>query len=230
MCRKLCLLLFFLFTSSNYAQDSIVYFSAALKRNLKPYRIANAIAFENKDFTEGKRLFDSLVEYKLNGTLFDDFTIKGYNSKKVVLHKIKKPILLVTYASWCVRNKGDAPALNSLANKYANDLQIVIIFWDKKKNLKTIVNQFNSKIKICYANEAYQNDFKIVATLKYALGMPTVYYIDENKKVVNINRIKNQNKLKISKDAAFAISYSLYEDMIRTTNNKLSFYTTTSKF
>jgi hypothetical protein len=50
-----------------------------------------------------KRLFDSLVQYKLNGTQFDDFTIKGYNSKKVILNKIK-PILLVTYAS-CVRKK-----------------------------------------------------------------------------------------------------------------------------
>nr|WP_314839824.1 thioredoxin family protein [uncultured Flavobacterium sp.] len=229
MWRKLYLLLFFLFTTGNYAQDSIVYFSDAVKRNIKPYKSASAIAFENKDFTEGKRLFDSLVQHKLNGTLFDDFTIKGYNSKKVILHKINKPILLVTYASWCVRNKGDAPALNTLANKYGNDLQIVIVFWDKKKNLKKTVNQFNSKIKICYANEAYQNDFKIVATLKHTLGMPTVYYIDENKKVVTINRIKNQNKIKISKDAAFAMSYSLFEDMIRTTNTKLSLNTTTRK-
>jgi thiol-disulfide isomerase/thioredoxin len=230
MWRKINILFFILFTSSNYAQDSIVSFSDALKRNIAPYRLTSAIAFENKDFIEAKRLFDSLVEYELNGTLFDDFTIKGYNSKKVVLYKIKKPILLVTYASWCVRNKGDAPALNTLANKYFDDLQIVIVFWDKKKNLKKTVNQYNSKIKICYANETYQNDFKIVATLKHTLGVPTVYFIDENKNVVTINRIKNQNKIKISKDAAFAMSYSFFEDMIRTINTKLSLNTNTRKF
>lgn len=219
---KLLVILFFLCTTSNYAQDSIVYFSDAVKLNIKPYRIASTTAFEKKDFDEGRRLFDSLVQYKLKGTRFDDFTIKAYNSKKVVLNKIKKPILLVTYASWCVRNKGDAPALNEIANKYATNLQIVVVFWDKRQNLKKTVNQFNSKIKICYANEAYRNDVKIVATLKHTIGMPAVYFIDENKNVVNINRIKNQNKIKISKDAAFAYSYTLFEGIIRPLNSKLN--------
>ena len=219
---KLHIILFFLCTTSIYAQDSIVYFSDAVKLNIKPYRLASTSAFENKDFEEGKRLFDSLVQYKLNGTRFDDFTIKGYKSKKVILNKIKKTILLVTYASWCVRNKGDAPALNELANKYANDLQIVVVFWDKRENLKKTVNQFNSKIKICYANEAYRNHFKIVAILKHTVGLPAAYLIDEDKKVVNINRIKNQNKIKISKDAAFAFSYTLFEGIIRPINTKLS--------
>ncbi len=219
---KLHIILFFLCSISNYAQDSIVYFSDAIKQNIKPYRLASLAANEKKNFEEGKRLFDSLVQYKLNGTQFDDFTIKGYNSKKVVLNKIKKPILLVTYASWCVRNKGDAPALNELANKYANELQIVIVFWDKRKKLKKIVNQFNSKIKVCYANEAYRNDVKIVSTLKHTLGMPAAFLIDENKKVININRIKNQSKIKISKDAAFAFSYSLFEGLIRTKKPKVT--------
>ncbi len=229
MWRKLYFLLFFLFTISNYAQDSIVHFSDAIKRNIKPYKLASAVALENKDFIESKRLFDSLVQYKLSGTQFDNFTIKGYKSKKIILNKIKKPILLVTYASWCVRNKGDAPALNELATKYTNELQVVIVFWDKKKNLKKIRNQFNSKIKICYANEAYHNDFKIVATLKHTLGMPTVYYLDEDKKVITINRIKNQNKVKIPTEAAFAMSYTLFKEMINTTNSKLSLNTTPRK-
>lgn len=219
---KLHILFFFFCSFSNYAQDSIVYFSDAVKRNIKPYRLATFAANDKKNFEEGKRLFDSLVQYKLNGTRFDDFTIKGYKSKKVILNKIKKTILLVTYASWCVRNKGDAPALNELANKYANDLQIVIVFWDKRKNLKKIVNQFNSKIKVCYANEAYRNDVKIVSSLKHTLGLPAAFMIDENKKVINIDRIKNQNKIKISKDAAFAFSYSLFEGIIRPINTKLS--------
>jgi hypothetical protein len=73
---------FFLPQATNYAQDSIVYFSDAVKRNIKPPNQCNC--FENKDFTEGKRLFD-LVQYKLNGTLFDDFTIKGYNSKVILI-------------------------------------------------------------------------------------------------------------------------------------------------
>jgi hypothetical protein len=53
------------------------------------------------------------------------------------------------------------PALNELANKYANDLQIVVVFWDAgefEENGKSI----QLKIKICYAMRP-RNDFKIVA-------------------------------------------------------------------
>jgi hypothetical protein len=41
----------------------------------------------------------------------------------------------------CVRNK-ECSNFEYTANKYANDLQIVIVFfWDKKKNLKKTTNQ-----------------------------------------------------------------------------------------
>ncbi|RKS90380.1 thiol-disulfide isomerase/thioredoxin [Flavobacterium limicola] len=222
MTRKILLLFFLLSFSSNYSQDSIAYFSDALRLNINSYNAASNRAFENKDFNEGKRLFDSLVQYKLIGTRFDDFTVKGYNSKDVILNNINKPILLVTYASWCILNKGDAPALNELAKKYPDDLQIVIIFWDKKQNLKKIANQFSNAIKICYANESYANDFRIIATLKHTLGIPTVFFIDENKKVVNINRVKNHYKPKISFDTALTISYDLFDQMINPPLNKIT--------
>ena len=222
MTRKILLLSFLLSFSSNYSQDSIAYFSDALRLNINSYNAASNRAFENKDFNEGKRLFDSLVQYKLIGTRFDDFTVKGYNSKDVILNNINKPILLVTYASWCILNKGDAPALNELAKKYPDDLQIVIIFWDKKQNLKKIANQFSNAIKICYANESYANDFRIIATLKHTLGIPTVFFIDENKKVVNINRVKNHYKPKISFDTALTISYDLFDQMINPPLNKIA--------
>jgi hypothetical protein len=58
----------------------------------------------------------------------------------------------VTYAS-CVRKKMLLPWTN--LQKYANDLQIVIVFWDKRK---TKENQTNlTQKKVCYANEAYRN-------------------------------------------------------------------------
>lgn len=222
MTRKILLLAFLLSFSRNYSQDSIPYFSDALRSSINSYNAASNRAFENKDFTEGKRLFDSLVQYKLTNTRFDNFTVKGYNSKDLILNNINKPILLVTYASWCILNRGDAAALNELAKKYPDALQIVIIFWDKKQNLKKIANQFSNAIKICYANESYANDFRIIATLKHTLGIPTVFFIDENKKVVNINRVKNHYKPKNSFDTALSISYNLFEQMINPSLNKIT--------
>lgn len=133
MTRKILLLAFLLSFSRNYSQDSIPYFSDALRSSINSYNAASNRAFENKDFTEGKRLFDSLVQYKLTNTRFDNFTVKGYNSKDLILNNINKPILLVTYASWCILNRGDAAALNELAKKYPDALQIVIIFGIKNR-------------------------------------------------------------------------------------------------
>lgn len=214
MIRKLLLLLFLLYFSAIYSQDSISYFSDALRLNINPYNKASNHAFEKKDFVEGQRLFDSLVHYKLKGTQFDDFTVKEYYSKKVKLNKIPKPVFIITFASWCFIDKGDAPALNKLAKEHRDDLQIVVLFWDKKHNLKKIAHKFNNAIKICYANENYSNDSHIVATLKHTLGFPTSYFIDENKKIVSITRITNQYKPRTSFADALNLSYKKYSKVI----------------
>jgi thiol-disulfide isomerase/thioredoxin len=214
MSKKILYILLLLSISNTYCQDSIVYFSDALESNINQYIKASNHAFEKKDFIEGKRLFDSLVQHKLVGTLFDDFSLKGYNTKNVKSNKINKPIFLITYSSWCVINKGDAPALNKLAKEYAKDVQIIILFWDKKSDIKKIANQFNNEIKICYANETYINDFSIIARLKHTLGFPTSFFIDENKKVINISRIPNQYKPKTSFTKALEISYLKFNTVI----------------
>lgn len=214
MIKKLLLIISFLSFSTNYSQDSITYFSDALRQNIKTYNRASNRAFEKRNFSEGQRLFDSLVQNKLIGTRFDDFTFKGYHSKNLKLNKIKKSVFIITYASWCVINKGDIPALNKLSKEHLDDIQIVVLFWDKKQNIKKIARQFSNNIKVCYANENYNNDSHIVATLKHALGFPMSYFIDENKNVVSINRIKNQYKPKTSFAKALSLSYEKYGNVI----------------
>lgn len=214
MIRKLLSLLFLLYFSATYSQDSIAYFSDVLRLNINQYNKESNYAFEKKDFIEGQRIFDSLVHYKLKGTQFDDFTVKEYYSKKVKLNKIFKPVFIITFASWCFIDKGDAPALNKLAKEHRDDLQIVVLFWDKKHNIKKIAHKFNNVIKICYANENYANDSHIIAILKHTLGFPTSFFIDENKKVVSINRIKNQYKPRTSFAEALSISYEKYSKVI----------------
>ncbi|TRX39280.1 TlpA family protein disulfide reductase [Flavobacterium restrictum] len=214
MTRKLLLLAVLLFITSGQSQEAPIAFSDALHNNLKAYNKASNAAYENKDFAEGQRLFDSLVRYKLVGTQFDDFTLKGYQSKKVQLNQFKKPVFIVTYASWCVINKGDIPALNQLANEHRSDLQVIVLFWDEKSALKKIAPQFNDAIKICYANESYDNDSHIIATLKHTLGFPTSYFMDENKKIVSIKRISNDYQPKMPSEKALSISYAQFNGVI----------------
>jgi thiol-disulfide isomerase/thioredoxin len=226
----LTLILSLSFTAS-YCQDTIKYLSDAIKENINPYKKASNSAYEKRNFEEGKNLFDSLVKNKLVGTKFDDFNLKVYKEKNVKINRINKPIFIITYASWCVITKGEIPALNILAKEHRNDMQIIVIFWDKKSDIKNIAYKFSDDIKVCYANENYAKDAHIVATIKHTLGFPTSIFIDENKNVVNIKHFENTIKLKTPIKQAIITSYNYFskdinENLVNAVSNNKSFTTT----
>ncbi|WP_181248487.1 TlpA family protein disulfide reductase [Flavobacterium magnum] len=171
-----------------HAQPQEKTFSVAVKQNIKKYNTLSNKAYENGDIEQGQFLFDTLVSNQLAGTKFEDYTLKRFSGGKLKLSSIKKPIMIQTYSSWCVMNKGEIPALNKLARKYHKDLQIVVVFWDRKQAAKSLASQFNGYIEVCYANENYKKDEAMVATLKYAIGFLTSYYIDGNLKVISIKK------------------------------------------
>lgn len=228
MHRFLLTLLFSLTITVSYCQDTITYFSDAIKENIRPYKKASNLAYEKNDIVEGKNLFDSLVKNKLIGTKFDDFSLKVYKEKNVKINRIDKPIFIITYASWLVIPKGEIPALNILAKEHKDDLQIMVIFWDKRKDLKNIAYKFNDNIKVCYANENYSNDEHIVATIKHTLGFPTSIFLDENKNVMNIKHFENTTKIKTPIKEAIIMSYNYFskdinENLVNATSKNKSF-------
>lgn len=214
MNRLLLTLVFSFSLTTLYCQDTITYLSDAIKENIRAYNKASNIAYEKRDIEEGKRLFDSLVEYKLVGTKFDNFNIRSYYSKNVKLNRIHQPIFIITYASWLVIPKGEIPALNLLAKEHRNAVKFIVLFWDKKENIKKIARQFSSDIQVCYANENYMNDSHIVAIIKHNLGFPTSFFIDENKKIISIKHFSNVLKPKTSIKEAITISYNNFNKNI----------------
>ncbi len=193
-------------------QDLSNSFNTVLKANLKKYNIQCDIAFENRETAKGNMLFDSLVAKHLVGTSFEDYTLKSFEKRKVTLSSFKKPVFILTYASWCVPSKGEIPALNKLAQKYAKEVQFVLLFWDKKRDVKQIAKKFNHNITVCYANESYKNDAPIVANLKHTLGFPTSYFLDENLKVVNIKRGGAQPQMNSTYIKAYTMNYNTFRD------------------
>jgi thiol-disulfide isomerase/thioredoxin len=222
-----------LFTLSiffSYSQDTISYFSDAVKKNIKSYTKASNKAYETNNIKEGKNLFDSLVKNKLIGTKFDDFNLKVYKEKNVKINRINKPIFIITYSSWCVITKGEIPALNILAKEHRDDMQIIVIFWDKKSDIKNIAYKFSDEIKVCYANENYAKDAHLIATIKHTLGFPTSIFIDENKNVVNVKHFENTIKLKTPIKQAIITSYNYFskyinENLVHALSNNKGFTT-----
>jgi thiol-disulfide isomerase/thioredoxin len=216
--------------SASYCQDTITYLSDAIKENINPYKRASNLAYDKRNIQEGKNLFDTLVKTKLIGTKFDDFSLKVYKEKNVKINRISKPIFIITYASWCVIPKGEIPALNILAKEHRDDMQIIVVFWDKKSDLKSIAHKFSDNIKVCYANEYYSKDSHIVATIKHTLGFPTSIFIDENKYVVDIKHFENKTKLKTPVKEAIITSYNYFskdinENLMKSVNSNKSITT-----
>ena len=227
--NKTLLTLFFIISFyTSYSQDSSKYFSDAIKENLNTYKKESNKAYDKRNIVEGKNLFDSLVKNKLVGTKFDDFNLKVYKEKNVKTNRINKPIFIITYASWLVIPKGEIPALNILAKEHKDDMQILVIFWDKKVDLKKIAYKFSNDIKVCYANENYEKDAHIISTIKHTLGFPTSIFIDENKNVVNIKHFENKIKLKTPIKEAIISSYNYFskdinENLVNAAFNKKGF-------
>lgn len=175
-------------TVFSFGQEAAKSFSKTVDSNIKLYNVYSKVAYEKGDVEKGQYLFDTLVSNQLAGTKFEDYTFRKIYGGKLTLSSIKKPILIQTYASWCILNKGEIQGLNKISKKYAKDLQIIVLFWDRKKDAKNIASQFSYNIEVCYANENSNRDGQIVATMKYAIGYLTSYYIDENLKVVTIKK------------------------------------------
>lgn len=191
-------------TANASSKDSIAMFSESVKANFKKYVSLSNKAYNKKNYEKAESLFDSLVQNNLAGTQFDDFSFKRLGKSRIQLSKIDKPILLITYSSWCIMGKGEIPALNNLAKEYNDKMQIVVVFWNMKKDMKRIARSFNNEIMVCYANDKEQKDLKAISYLKKTFGFPTSYLIDENMELVDIQKsfVKQENKLnmKISLD------------------------------
>lgn len=206
---------FFLLSSTVCAQDSAHdLFSFHIHKNIKPYIQNSNFAFEKGDFVLGKNLFDSLVKNHLIGTKFNNFSLKRIHQKRLSLNTLKKPIYLLTYSSWCVPSKGEIPALNKLAKKYEKNLQIVVLFWDRKKDMKKTAQKFSWRIEVCYAHETYNRDSFLVSTLKHTLGLPTTFLIDENMNLIDIRRGGINPGPKTSYATSFQLNYDHFYDGI----------------
>ncbi|OYQ38032.1 hypothetical protein CHU92_06945 [Flavobacterium cyanobacteriorum] len=211
MKRILLIILLTLTTLSLYSQSDTLIFSEAIKIGFRKYKKESDRATRRGDDERAKFLFDSLVKNRLAGTTFDDFILKKANGAKLKLSSVKKPIMLITYSSWCITSTGEIPALNKLAQKYGKEVQFIVLLWDKRHNISKLKRQFNRHITICYANESYKNDAPIVSALKHKLGIPATFFIDENMRVVDIRRCGMKKCLKKALyDEAYALNFNSY--------------------
>lgn len=194
-------------------EETKVLFSEALAMHLPKYEKNSQKAYRQRNFVEGKRLFDSLVNFGLKGTFMDDFRFRKLNGKETALSDFKKPVYLITYASWCVTSKGEIPALNQLAKKYQNEVKFVVLFWDDKKTARSSSRPYNEFVDIVYVDELSNKSSYVVSQLKHSLGLPTTFLLDPDKKILDIRRGVTHSYA-VDKERSFNLNYDVIKEGI----------------
>jgi len=187
---KLLLTLFILayLPLSSQTVEPKTFFSDAIGKNIRKYRINAKKAYIRKDYDHAQMLFDSLVDKVVVGSYLDNFKVRKFPSRKAELHDFEKPVYLITYATWCTPGIGEMPALNDIVDNYYKEIDFVMLFWGSKNKIRKLKRNLNSKIKVLYVDEKEnRNDF-IIRCMKHSLGFPTSFFIDENKKILDVRR------------------------------------------
>jgi thiol-disulfide isomerase/thioredoxin len=179
-----------LYFSNSFAQEERqIPFSVAISAHIVKYNQKIDAAYKDTDLERAEFLFDSLVSNHLKGTYMDNFSVYPLKGDPILLRDYEKPIFLITYASWCVPGIGEIPALNDLADRFHDQIDFVVLFWDNKEKLKEKIKEYNSNIHLVHIDEKTNQDSYIINKLKHALGFPMMYFMDENKKILDIRKI-----------------------------------------
>ncbi|MAY23570.1 MAG: thiol-disulfide oxidoreductase [Flavobacteriaceae bacterium] len=187
---KLLLTLFLLATLPMLSQDREhkEFFSDAIGKNIRKYRINSRIAYIRKDEERAQFLFDSLINNVVRNTYIDNFKVRKFSGRKIELYDFEKPIYLITYATWCTPGIGEIPALNDIADNYHEEIDFVMLFWGSKKRIRKMKRELSHKIKILYVDEKENRSDFIIRCMKHSLGFPTSFFIDKDKKIVDVRR------------------------------------------
>ena len=189
--KKLLILgvLFFYLINSFAQEERKIPFSVAISSHIVKYNQKIDAAYQDKDLERAEFLFDSLVTNHLNGTYMDNFNVYPLKGESISLEEYEKPVFLITSASWCVPGIGEIPALNDLVDRFHDQIDFVVLFWDTKENLKEKVKEYTQNIKLVHIDEKTNQDSHIINKLKHALGFPMMYFMDSNKKILDIRKI-----------------------------------------
>lgn len=190
MLKLITLLL--LFCQLSYAQDEksdlgdFVFENVLANYREFDYKIHNA--YLNQDYDKVENIFRDFIEDNLHNKIMNNFTWNKFRTRHKSLYDIDLPIYLMTRSSWSLPNIGEIAAINKLAKKYKKKIKFVVLFWDKRKKMKKQGRRYSRHVDVVYIDEMQNKDAYTIKALKHALGVPTTFIINKNKRVMDVDR------------------------------------------
>ena len=169
-------------------RENLVLLTEEITKNIKRYVKNSKLAYHDKDYVRADFLYDSLVQNVILKSYLDNFKVRKRSGKEIELNDFKKPMILLSIASWCTPGSGTIPALNDIAHSYGDNIDFVVLYWDTKENARKASRDFKKNIHVVYVDELENKGAAVVKEMKHSLGLPTCFLLDENRKIIDIKR------------------------------------------
>ena len=220
--RCLALLIIMFIADRTYPQDTDThknktkeraYFSEQVAVLRSEYASKVKMALTQGRAERARLHYKNFIKNELEGTYMDNFDVSCLNTNKCCINDYSKPMILVTYASWCVPGKGEVPVINHLADKKKGEIDIVVLFWDDRRSARKAAKDLNNDVHVVYVDELKNRYIHTIRMLKHSIGFPKVFSIASDKKIL---RIRNTKALPFHKgiDKAFEENLVFFEDLI----------------
>ena len=212
------------------SQEQKVFFDDAISLHLKKYNKQCDLAIKNDNAEYVEVLFDSLNKTYLKGTLISGLRLKKISGGYLETETIKTPILLISKKSCFVTHREEIKAINEMANQYRGKLEIIVLYWDKRRVTKKITKGYNKNVKIVYVNERENNLDATLSSIKNSFGVPASFYITQNNQLSNIDRkfylknLKRSTKKEFYENTYNDITQLLLENETQKQQNSISNY------
>ena len=190
---KNLLILFLLVFAVTFSQENVPkpLFSDVIGQNIKKYKNQAKYAYRKKQFNRAQFLFDSLVDHVIKDSYMNNFKVRKVTGRNTEMYQFDKPVYLITSAFWVATSSGEIPALNTIADQYHQEVDIVVLFWGPKEAIVKLKKHYSKNISLLYVDELENtNDFTI-KSMKHSLGFPTTFIMDESKKILDVRRNMN---------------------------------------
>ncbi|KAA3622009.1 MAG: TlpA family protein disulfide reductase [Flavobacterium sp.] len=192
---KILRILFLTASVSAFPQDFAkkALFSDVIGHNIKKYKNLANYAYRKDDLERAQFLFDSLVDHVIKDSYMNNFKLREVSGKRSEMYTFDKPVYLITTAFWVATSSGEIPALNTIADQYHKEVDIVVLFWGPREAIAKLKKHYSKNITLLYVDELENtNDFTI-KTMKHSLGFPTTFIMDETKRILDVRRNMNHH-------------------------------------